>query len=473
MVKCDAPLNFCFHLQYACCLKYDIRRDRTAHLFTHQINVEYKELRTAIYEFALDNTTWIEKVGSDALGRANLTVEDFLKGLRNGTIVFDELCILITCRTFNVHCVVLLDGAYWSTRPNNALHDCLIKIAYVGDYGFKEVQTEVYDSFNEPDGSCSDDDLQGTGLNVDGVTSKEACDSENTEQQSPKGSTKEDTLDVKPLVRHLVTFTSTANDAIVISDDEQEPQDVKPLIKAHVKITIDASDAIVISDDETLQPNQPVPPLPTVPLPVPRTVKYHRIKRDRNYSCHLCDQTFEMQSAFVSHFRDQHPNDLLKCDFCASTFESSNGLFKHERSHLYMKYKCDACGRLFQFPYQLNIHSVQHTGLGRHQCTQCTRTFGSKCSRVFHERSHNVQIKCDLCPMSSTKIYNNQVAVNQHKRGMHGPGWTTTCGINYKWKSRYQRHNKSDCKKCIQNKAQRKLDRFSFLRKMDLTQEAE
>ena len=166
------------------------------------------------------------------------------------------------------------------------------------------------------------------------------------------------------MVCHLITFTSTVDEPILISDsDEEEPMDVKPLIKAHVKVTVDANDAILISDDETPQLNQPVPPPPAVPVPVVKTVKYHRIKHDRNYSCHLCDQTFVMQSSFVTHFRATHPNDLLKCDFCASTFESSNGLFKHERSHLYMKYKCTVCGQLFQFSYQLNIHNVQHTGL--------------------------------------------------------------------------------------------------------------
>ena len=409
--------------------------------------------------------------------RAKLTVQDFIKGLHNRTVLFDELCILITCHTFSEHCVVLLDGAYWSTRPNNDLHDCLIKIAYVGDFGFKEVQTEVYQSLNdkaskeyvsEPELSCSDDDLQGTGLNADGKTSTEACDSEDmsSEQenlQSQNGTTEQDTLDVKPLVRHLITFTSTEKNAIVISGDEEEPKDVKPLIKAHVKVTVDASDTIVISDDETQQANQPVPALPAVPVPVAKKVKYHCIKHDRNYSCYLCDETFEMQSSFVTHFRATHPNVLLKCDFCASTFESSNGLFKHECSHLYMKYKCDVCSRLFQFPYQLNIHNVQHTRLGRHKCSQRTKTFGSKCSRVFHECSHNVQLKCDLCPMSSTKVYTSDVALNQHKRGMHGPGWITACGKNYKWKSHYSRHNRSDCKRCIKQKADHRLKRFNFL----------
>ena len=275
----------------------------------------------------------------------------------------------------------------------------------------------------------------------------------------------------------VITFTSTANEPILISDsDEEEPKDVKPLIKAHVKITVDANDPIVLSDDEEPikdQNNTTQNTTPVVPAAQKIARKYHRIKRDCSCTCYLCGETFEMQSSFVSHFQGQHPNDSLKCEFCTSVFQSSNRLFKHEHSHLYMKYECDICGKLFQFPYHIKIHSVQHTRLGRHQCSKCTRTFGSKCSKVFHERSHNVQIKCDLCPMSSTKIYNNKVAVIQHKRGMHGPGWTTACGKNYKWKSHYSCHNRSDCKKCIQAKAIKKLDWFNFLCQMDLTKESE
>ena len=320
----------CFRLQYACCLRYDIQRDRTAHLFTHQINVDYEELRTAIYEFALDNTTWIEKVGRDALLRAKLTLQDFIKGLHNRTVFFDELCILITCRTFNVHCVVLLDGVYWSTWPNNDLHDCLIKIAYIGDFGFKEVQTEVYQSLTdeasheselsepelaEAELSCSNDDLQGTGLNSNGKTSKESCDSahenlsnQNSEQDQEQNQNEhnEESLDVKPMVRHLITFTSTAKEPVVISDsDEEEPKDVKPLIKAHVKITVDANDPIVLSDnEEPIQDQNNTTQNTTAVVPAAQKIakKYQHIKRDHSYTCYLCGETFQMQYSFVTHF---------------------------------------------------------------------------------------------------------------------------------------------------------------------------
>ena len=115
-----------FH--FICVFIYSVWWGCTAHLFTCEINVDYKELRTAIYEFAWDNKPWIEKVSRDALVRAKLTAEDFIKGLHNNTLLFDELYIIITCWAFNLHCVILLDGAYWSTHPNNGIQDCLIKI---------------------------------------------------------------------------------------------------------------------------------------------------------------------------------------------------------------------------------------------------------------------------------------------------------------------------------------------------------
>ena len=175
-----------------------------------------------------------------------------------------------------------------------------------------------------------------------------------------------------------------------------------------------------------------------------------------------------MQASFLDHFETDHANNKYKCEFCESCFDSPNGLFKHERSHLYLKYKCDVCQKLFQFPYQLAAHNTQHTGLGKHQCSNCDKMFGSKCAKVFHEKTHDVCLKCELCPNSTEKEYTNSVALQQHQRGMHGPGWTTFCGENYKRKSRYTIHW-AGCKKCIKHKADKKLARFNFLHKMDLT----
>ena len=130
-------------------------------------------------------------------------------------------------------------------------------------------------------------------------------------------------------------------------------------------------------------------------------------------------------------------------------YKSCNGLLKHQRGHLYMKYKCTKCEKFFQFPYQLNNHATVHTGVGKHQCCICSKTFSAKCSKDFHEKTHNVKIKCDLCPMSTSKEFNSTVAMHIHQRGMY-QGWTTLCSKNYKRKSQYTCHNKSK-KRLISN----------------------
>ena len=133
-----------------------------------------------------------------------------------------------------------------------------------------------------------------------------------------------------------------------------------------------------------------------------------------------------------------------------------------------MKYLCIVCSKRFQFRYQLTTHQTVHTGLRRHKCNSCDKTFGSKCSRDFHQKTHGVQLHCDLCPMTSEKTFNNDVALKQHQRGMHGPGWTTPCGDYKKWKSAYGKHLK-ECKKCMKIRADAKMNRFSFLKCVDLT----
>ena len=198
-----------------------------------------------------------------------------------------------------------------------------------------------------------------------------------------------------------------------------------------------------------------------------------RVVHEHKYNCYLCLETFTMQKSFVLHFQEKHPNDRFKCEFCDSDFQTANGLFKHERSHEYLKHPCTFCSKKFQFPYQLEHHKRQHTGLGCIGCTQCTKTFGAKCSRDFHEKTHGVSIKCQLCPMASTKTFSSQIALNLHVRGMHGPGWDSLCGEkHYKWKSSYTNHV-LNCKKCIKIHADRKLKRFNFLKTVDLSVKVE
>ena len=265
-------LKTCFFFQYNCCLKYDIQRQHTGHLFSHYINVSYEDFLARLVDFASNNSKWIAKVGVDCLHRSKLTVINFVKGLHNATILFDELCITMACRAFNVHCVILLDGRYWSTRPNNDFSDCLLKIAYVGDYGFKELCTESslifgeHESKDSEDLSDLDDDLQDTGLFGSHSDSGDSNHTQNEEQMDCNNNNNDDhtqsqeQVDVKPPLMLLQgSFTTSADNPIVLSDEEQV--DVKPpLILAKCLFTTTSDEPIVLSDTDVNPTDTPATP---------------------------------------------------------------------------------------------------------------------------------------------------------------------------------------------------------------------
>ena len=100
-----------------------------------------------------------------------------------------------------------------------------------------------------------------------------------------------------------------------------------------------------------------------------------RVPRVRRHICHLCGDDFEMQSNFTKHMKAKHPNDLFQCEYCDKTMESSNGLFKHQRFHLYLKHVCEVCKRRFQFPGQKSRHMKIHTQKDLFPCLHCPKKY--------------------------------------------------------------------------------------------------
>ena len=248
----------------------------------------------------------------------------------------------------------------------------------MGDYGFKEICVEttavIHEEATQEDNQSSeyssdddddedlDEDLFGTGIlngndTEDNVDLKEKSDPK--EKLDLKDNSDSNEVDKKPLIMFMppVDVHNTKDDPIVIMDSDEEEIDVKPAIKFKPMATV-IGDPIVISDleseTETVQSNDTnnnnaAAASSDATLTRPHVTRYSRIKCDRNYTCHLCLQEFVMQASFVTHFNSNHPDNQYKCDFCDSHFESANGLFKHERSHLYLKYKCDFAKNCFNF----------------------------------------------------------------------------------------------------------------------------
>ena len=79
----------------------------------------------------------------------------------------------------------------------------------------------------------------------------------------------------------------------------------------------------------------------------------------------------------------------------------------------------------------------------------------------LHAATHDQkEYKCSSC----LKTFNSQPNLNQHTRGMHGPGWTALCGSNFQWPKEMHRHE-DHCMVCASihkknQKARKKIEKL-------------
>ena len=70
-------------------------------------------------------------------------LEDFCNRLIEPGYTFDELAISIVCLMKKVHCLVLCDNTYWTTRSKYDYSNCLIKLCYLSGGVYKEVSPQL------------------------------------------------------------------------------------------------------------------------------------------------------------------------------------------------------------------------------------------------------------------------------------------------------------------------------------------
>ena len=92
---------------------------------------------------------------------------DFVKGIHNSTIPFDELALLATCHAYNIHSAVLLKDT-WSMQQKQMFHDCALHLAYVADFTFKEISTENIMDLSKSKDTSTKESLADEGSDDEG-----------------------------------------------------------------------------------------------------------------------------------------------------------------------------------------------------------------------------------------------------------------------------------------------------------------
>ena len=126
------------------------------------------------------------------------------------------------------------------------------------------------------------------------------------------------------------------------------------------------------------------------------------IERVKEYSCHICDETFELRSRLKHHIENYHQNPLglrakrYSCHICDDSFESRISL-KHHIDNFHparepiKKYCCHICDETFEVRIRLkhhieNFHPIitPRKPIKKYSCHICDETFGTRINLKQH-----------------------------------------------------------------------------------------
>uniref|UniRef100_A0A3B3DIS9 C2H2-type domain-containing protein n=1 Tax=Oryzias melastigma TaxID=30732 RepID=A0A3B3DIS9_ORYME len=134
----------------------------------------------------------------------------------------------------------------------------------------------------------------------------------------------------------------------------------------------------------------------------------------------------ELQSSGKSLDESDH-----RADGQTHQFKTPFTAFEPEKQ----EYKCETCGKVFQFRSRLLRHMIIHTGVKPFSCHVCGKRFNQKSILIVHQRIHTGErpYSCDVCG----KRFNQKSILNVHKRIHTGerPYCCETCGKTFTQKS--------------------------------------
>uniref|UniRef100_A0A3B5Q6X1 C2H2-type domain-containing protein n=1 Tax=Xiphophorus maculatus TaxID=8083 RepID=A0A3B5Q6X1_XIPMA len=143
------------------------------------------------------------------------------------------------------------------------------------------------------------------------------------------------------------------------------------------------------------------------------------------YKCNTCGKVFQFKSRLIRHFRIHTGVRPYCCHICGKRFNQKSILQVHQRIHTGERpFSCDICGKCFNQKSILNVHKRIHTGERPYSCQVCGKRFNQKSILDGHVRTHTGErpYSCKTCG----KSFKSQSSLLVHMK-MHADKKTYSC----------------------------------------------
>ncbi|KAJ8880857.1 hypothetical protein PR048_017329 [Dryococelus australis] len=140
-----------------------------------------------------------------------------------------------------------------------------------------------------------------------------------------------------------------------------------------------------------------------------------RVKKSKlkEYKCRVCDCLFQSREKLSEHRAEG--GCMYKCQFCGKQFQYRINCIHHERVHTGEKpFVCEFCGKKYRTSTIFRTHLATHDEAQQHVCPDCGKVFTNKAGYQYHRITHSDgSYLCDVC--GKTLKHVSSLRIHKHK----------------------------------------------------------